>query len=304
MQEKPLPRFVSPMLAKRGEAFDSKDHLFEIKWDGVRTLSFVEGGNARLFNRRGVELGDRYPELDYLRDLPPGTVLDGEIVLLRDGKPDFSAMMGREHVRDADRTARLARSEPVTYVVFDLLYRDFESIMPRPLTERREHLGEVVNATPHARWALSESVVESGLQFFEEIQKLELEGMVAKRLDSPYLSGMRTEAWTKIKPVHTLQCVILGYQLDDRGDLKSLIIGAPDDDGQLTCVGKVGSGLSGALRERLLEALRERPCTEPLIECNMEGQWVEPGLFCAVEYLERTSGGGLRAPVFVGLVSE
>ena len=303
MTSAPLPDFVPPMLAKRGEPFDSERHLFEIKWDGIRTLAFVSPGELRLHNRRGVEIGARYPELDFLAKLPPGLVLDGEIVLLQDGRPDFSGMMGREHVRDARRTEALARSNPVTYVVFDVLYQGFAPVVKRPLVERRELLREVVEGLPGERWVLSECVVGEGLRFFEEVKKLELEGMVAKLLDSPYLPGMRTEAWTKVKPVHTLQCAVLGYQIGETGDLKSLIIAAPDDSGQLECVGKVGSGLSAALRERLLKELRGRGRPEPLIDCDMEGEWIEPGLYCTVQYLERTRGGGLRAPVFVDFMS-
>ena len=109
-----LPDFVPPMLAKLGVPFDSGEHLFEIKWDGIRALTFVEGGQHRMLTRSRNELTARYPELESLARLPEGTVLDGELVALRDGRPDFRAVMSREHARNPRRIQALARDAPVT----------------------------------------------------------------------------------------------------------------------------------------------------------------------------------------------
>jgi bifunctional non-homologous end joining protein LigD len=95
-----LPRWVRPMLARRGLPFDSDEHLFEIKWDGTRVLAFVEGGACRLVNRHQADVTDRYPELEFLAGLPPGLVLDGEVVVLRQGKPDFRLLLSRNQARD------------------------------------------------------------------------------------------------------------------------------------------------------------------------------------------------------------
>jgi bifunctional non-homologous end joining protein LigD len=119
------------------------------------------------------------------------------------------------------------------------------------------------------------------------------------------LPGARTDAWIKVKTTRQLHCVILGYVLDDGGGLKSLIVGTnEDEDGRLTCVGKVGSGLSNAERAALLTRLRSSPRDEPLVATAEIGHWVEPELFCTVSYLERTPDGNLRAPVFEGLVGD
>lgn len=299
-----LPEFVEPMLCGSGKPFDSDDHLFEVKWDGTRALSFTERSSWRLFNRRKRDCVVRYPELAFLADLEPGLVLDGEIVVMKDGKPSFRGMISREQARDERRAAELARALPAVYVPFDVLYRGGKSLMDEPLTERRRHLEELTRGFSHERLQCSEGVVGTGKSFFELVRAQELEGVVAKRLTSPYHPGKRTDAWLKIKEAVIAHCLILGYQLDDAGrDLRSLIV-AMDDDGKLCCVGKVGSGLTEALRAELLELMRQRPADAPLVECDVEGEWVEPGLYCKVAYLERTESGNLRAPVFRELIRE
>src|SRR5260370_13860550 len=117
-----LPRFVPPMLAKPGVPFDSSEHLFEIKWDGTRVLAFVEQGGFRLVNRHRADVTDRYPELECLGALTAGTVLDGEVVVLQEGKPNFGLLPSRNQARAPLKIQSLARTLPATYVVFDLLY--------------------------------------------------------------------------------------------------------------------------------------------------------------------------------------
>src|SRR5262245_40158632 len=117
---KELPKFIAPMLARPGQAFDSPDYTFEIKWDGTRVLAFVDNDGYRLLNRRAADLTSRYPEFSFLSKLPHGTVLDGEVVVLRHGKSDFSALMTREHARTPLKIRNLARALPATFVVFDV----------------------------------------------------------------------------------------------------------------------------------------------------------------------------------------
>jgi ATP-dependent DNA ligase len=112
-----LPRFIAPMVAKPGKPFDSESHLFEIKWDGTRTLAFIDQDGYRLVNRRRVNMTDRYPELAFLRTLAPGTVLDGEMIVFKNGKPDFSLLMSREQSRSTFKIRSLARALPATYLV-------------------------------------------------------------------------------------------------------------------------------------------------------------------------------------------
>src|SRR6266852_3706263 len=162
-----LPRFVSPMLAKGGAPFDSPDHLFEVKWDGTRVLAFVESHGYRLVNRHRADVTDRYPELGFLNDLPTGTVLDGEVVVLRQGKPDFGLLLSRNQARAPLKIQSLARTFPATYIVFDLLYDRFESHLALPLWARRQRLEGGVRACATPRFVFSEGIVGSGRAFFE-----------------------------------------------------------------------------------------------------------------------------------------
>ena len=142
-----LPAFVQPMLARPGEAFDSDEHLFEIKWDGTRALALVETGQCRLVNRRRIDMTDRFPELvQVLCRLPSGTMLDGEVVVLRpqDGKPDFPALQSRDQTRSAERARWASQRSPATFVAFDQLYRAGESIMTLPLQDRRAILSQTL----------------------------------------------------------------------------------------------------------------------------------------------------------------
>src|SRR5262245_28228111 len=139
-----FPKFVSPMLAKVGEPFDSDQYFFEIKWDGTRTLAFIEDGGCRLLNRRKVDMTNRYPEFSFLEKLPAGTVLDGEVVVLQQGKPSFQKLMSREQARAPLKIRGLSRNLPATYIVFDLLYHGHEDVMNEPLPARRERLQQLV----------------------------------------------------------------------------------------------------------------------------------------------------------------
>jgi ATP-dependent DNA ligase len=193
-----LPRFVQPMLAKQGVPFDSPEHLFEIKWDGTRVLAFVDRGGYRLVNRHRVDVTERFPELRFLANLPAGIVLDGEVVVLRQGKPHFGLLLSRNQARAPFKIQSLARTFPTTYVVFDLLYDRFEPLLTLPLWARRQRLKTVVRACANSGFVFSEGIVGSGRVFFGAVCREGLEGVVAKRLDSSYRPGRR--AWIKIKP--------------------------------------------------------------------------------------------------------
>ncbi len=188
------------MLAKPGDPFDSHEHLFEIKWDGTRVLAFIEGRGYRLVNRHRADVTDRYPELKFLNDLPAGVVFDGEVVVLRQGKPDFGLLLSRNQTRAPLKIQSLARTLPATYVVFDLLYDRFESLLALPLDTRRERLEKLMRRSAHPRLVFSQGVVGPGKAFFAEVCRLGLEGVMAKCLASRYRPGRRSDAWIKIKP--------------------------------------------------------------------------------------------------------
>ena len=195
-----LPKIIKPMLAQTAQSpFDSEDHLFEIKWDGIRCVAFVEGGALRLQSRQGIEITRQFPELSSLRRLPSGTVLDGELVVLKGGKPCFCEIQRRAHLQSRPLINLVSDSTPVTYMVFDLLYLRGKPVMTLPLTVRREALKGLLCPLLLAGVLVPEGIIGNGRAFFRQIAHQGLEGIVAKRLDSPYLPGRRSPAWRKLK---------------------------------------------------------------------------------------------------------
>ncbi|HEY2584462.1 MAG TPA: hypothetical protein VGI81_01710 [Tepidisphaeraceae bacterium] len=295
-----LPAFIPPMLARPGEAFDSGEYAFEVKWDGTRMLAFVDApGRYRLLNRRRVGMTSRYPEFAVLGDLEPGTVLDGEIVMLRDGRPDFHALQSREHARNSMHIRFAAAHSPATFIAFDQLYRRFRPLLAEPYDARHHVLAQTVRTLASERVVLSEPVIGTGRAFFEAACEQGLEGIIAKRRSSPYTPGLRTGAWIKIKRQETVLCAIIGLVPEGRDDFASLLLAA-ERDGQAVYVGRVGSGFDAATRARLNKLLRPRVRPEPAVPCRHKGAvWVEPAVYCRVRCMERTPSGHLRAPVFV-----
>jgi bifunctional non-homologous end joining protein LigD len=296
-----LPLFIPPMLTTPGNAFDSAEHLFEIKWDGTRTLCFAENGGYRLVNRRQFDMTERYLEFAGLRALPSGTVLDGEMVVLKDGKPDFTLLLSREQARSPLKRRTLSRAMPATYMVFDLLYDRGRSVMDLTLVERRKLLEERLATWQQPGLILSQGVVGPGLAFFEKAVAEGLEGVIAKRLSSKYQPGHRTGAWIKIKRSLELCCLVIGFLPSGKDDFRSLILAA-EENGTLRCVGKVGTGIDDALRRRINRTLWTHLRPKPVIPCPEKGKWVEPILVCRVSCLERSARGELRAPVFEELI--
>jgi DNA ligase D-like protein (predicted ligase) len=289
------------MLAKPGTPFDSDEHIFEVKWDGTRTLAFIERGEYRLLNRRKIDMTGRYPEFAGLAGFPDGTVLDGETIVFRDGKPDFGLLQSREQARSGLKIRSLARTMSATYIVFDLLYERYRSVMELPLIERRRRLQHLISSAAMPQVILSQGVVGPGRAFFQPACSGGLEGVIAKRLQSRYMPGKRTDAWLKIKRQMELHCAIIGFLPAGTDDFRSLIL-ATEEGGMLVCVGKVGTWFNADMRKRLNRLLWSTVRDKPLVANKHKGKWIEPGLYCRVVCMERTSGGELRAPAFKGLI--
>ncbi|HTL29011.1 MAG TPA: hypothetical protein VL282_07320, partial [Tepidisphaeraceae bacterium] len=249
-----------------------------------------------------VDISHRYPELiERLRNLPPGTVIDGEIVVMQNGRPEFQLLQSREQARTKMKIELGSRHHPAVFICFDQLYKDYASIMTARCHERRAVLRDTLATAKQDLLVMSEGIVGHGIEYFERVCAQELEGMVAKRLDSPYLPGKRLDAWQKIKRQQSVVCAIIGYVPEGERDLRNIVLAA-DVEGTLRYVGRVGSGFSDAIRFDLLERLRPRRRTKPIVNCRVtEAIWVEPHLFCTVRFMEWTRDHHLRAPVYGGL---
>ena len=202
-----LPKFIKPMLAATAsEPFDSQQYVFEVKWDGIRCLAFVEGRRVRLQSRQLMDLTAQFPELDSLRALPDGTVLDGELVVLEQQRPSLSKVQQRVQRQDRNRIRLLSQQSPAAYMVFDLLYLRGRAVMRESLTNRREMLGEIVGTLRLPGVHVTESIAACGRALFREVMRRGLEGVMAKRADSEYLPGKRSRTWQKIKPGNGCAC--------------------------------------------------------------------------------------------------
>jgi len=195
-----LPRLL-PMLAVPAIPFDSLEYGFEIKWDGIRVLAAVETVGWRLWGRQHADYTDRYPELEILRRLPAGTLVDGELVAVdAEGRHHLARLLRRHGLTSGWKIGLARRTCPVQYVLFDLLYHRGHCLLQEPLARRREVLAEVCRRLEVAEVSFSEAVVGPGTALYAAALARGHEGVVAKHLGSAYRPGRRSPAWRKIKP--------------------------------------------------------------------------------------------------------
>jgi bifunctional non-homologous end joining protein LigD len=311
-ERQPLPAGVRPMLAVTGPApRDQENWALEMKWDGVRALAYLERGQVRLMSRTERDITVAYPELAALGPASPHKqlLLDGEIVVFGDeGWPEFEALQPRMHVTAATQAALLAGQTPVTYLIFDLLQLDGRPLFDLPYADRRGLLDELGLNGPY--WQTPPSFPGED---FSAVQGVSLEhgmeGVVAKRLDSVYAPGVRTDHWRKIKNVRRQEAVVAGYkpgQGNRTGQVGSLLIGVHDESG-LIYAGHVGTGFSDQTLRLLGDKLRplrraDSPFDGPVPpEHARPAVWVEPRLVIDVTFDRWTRAGRMRAPVYKGL---
>lgn len=306
MESPMLPTTIKPMLAGSSRPFDSPNHVFEVKWDGIRCLAFVgaAGRPVHLQSRNLLPLDAHYPDLMdlNLRVGETPCVLDGEIIALKQGRPSFPELQKRMNATGR-ALARAVEDVPVLYVVFDLLYQKGTSVMDRPLTERRGLLEQAVTAGE--RLLISEAIPHSGRAFYDAACRQRLEGIMAKRIDSRYLAGRRSDDWLKIKRTLLQAFTVCGFYggVSSRGDVSSLYVGA-FYQGELRGFGFVGSGLNdkdlGMLARELPATETPSPPGPDFPTAGRKVRWVKPALVCLVEYLELTGARTLRHPTFRG----
>ena len=290
-----------PMLARSAEApFSSSDWIFEVKWDGIRAISYVKE-ELSIRSRNQKELIANFPELSELKDLARDMVLDGEIIVMNDGKADFQTLIKRSqntNVRDIDN---MARKFPATYVVFDILEKDGEELLEIPLIERKRILENSVREGKFV--VMSLFVEETGVEYYRAALEKGVEGVMAKKKQSFYEHGKRSNNWLKIKQVKTCDCVVFGYTRGEGnrdGTFGSLILGLYDEE-RPVFIGKVGTGFSREIMENLKKSLDEYKVEEATlqgVDMDREITWLRPGVVCEVVYQSITEDGKLRIPVF------
>lgn len=297
----PMPHAVTPMLCTLVDnPFDDPDWLFELKWDGYRAIAAKQKGKVELYSRNGLDFATKYPEItEAIHSLKDNVVFDGEIVAVdQEGKPHFEWLQ-QWH----------AKKEGVLgYFIFDLLWYNGRNVQTMPLIERKKLLASLV--PKRSRLQVSDHVLKDGTKLFAAAQKRGLEGIVAKRADSPYAPGVRGQAWLKIKTHLRQETIICGFT-EPRGTRKyigSLILGVYKND-HLTYVGHSGGGIPAEQLKDLHETLSklEQPNSPFHHPPKLDGtpiHWVKPKLLCEVSFSEWTKEGIMRQPVFEGMRSD
>jgi bifunctional non-homologous end joining protein LigD len=309
-----FPPPVHPMLAAIGNLPANEDGwAFEFKWDGIRGIFYFGEGRFQILSRNDRDVTVTYPELEGLADaLTSGSesaVLDGEIVALGpDGRPSFGALQHRMGVMQASRASQLASEQPVVAMLFDVLYLNGASTVTEPYTERRRLLESLELNGSH--WQTPPWFEGGGETLLEAAKSQRLEGVMAKRLKSPYLPGRRSEYWRKVK-VERTQSVVVGGFTPGRGrrdgGIGALLLGVHDTGGELVYIGKVGTGFSDAILRDLESRISQirlstSPFSGPLPVRETSGAvWCRPSLVGEVRYGEWTTDRRLRHPVWLGL---
>jgi bifunctional non-homologous end joining protein LigD len=298
-----MPSFVKPMLAKLSKLpSDESLWAFEVKWDGIRAIARCEPNRLSLLTRNEIDRSSRYPELGVLNDLlgSHSAMLDGEIVTLdAHGRSSFQGLASHD-----EAGARLA-----SYMVFDLLWLDGESLLDLSYIERRERLSEL--GLGGDRVQVPAHFIGEGTSLLAASKEQQLEGIVAKRLDSPYTPGGRRGEWLKIKNLSSQELVIGGWlpgQKGRSGRLGALLVGyfAPGEDAApvLRYAGRVGTGFTDSELERLAATLGEHTQEDsPFVGAQppREARFVKPDLVAEIEFREWTRDGMLRHSSYKGL---
>ena len=292
-----------PMLAKEAlNPFSGEEWIFEIKWDGFRAIAYVNE-QISLRSRNNKELIDNFPELQELKQLAKNAVLDGEIVVIRNGRADFQALQERGKAVKASEIQSQTMRLPAQYVVFDILEKDGKSLLNLPLLDRKRILQGSVKDGVHV--VLSDFVEEKGEDYYKAALEKGLEGVMAKRKDSFYQPGLRTGDWMKIKKLQTVDCVIFGYTRGTGVRSKTfgaLILGLYDK-GTPVIIGKVGTGFTEETLGTLMNKFRELKIDKAPFQTGLSGEitWLKPKLVCEIYYQIVTDDQRLRMPRFRGL---
>jgi bifunctional non-homologous end joining protein LigD len=321
--EEEMPSRLEPMLAKPGRipVSDSDEWAYEIKWDGVRALGYADRGRWCMLSRRLEDVSDRYPELAPIADalVDRAAIVDGEVVALDpEGRPRFQLLQSRMGLTSSAAIKARAAQTPVDYVIFDLLHLDGRCVRDLPYLERRELLQGLALDGP--RWRTPRYRLGDGANLLEAARRQGLEGIVAKRSDSPYRPGRRTGEWIKERVWRRQEFVIGGYIPGEgrrASRVGSLLVGYYDrraaelEKGEtqtLHFAGGVGSGLTEGQIDFLTRELRKRERPDSPFDVGAPtgpkarlAVWCEPELVCEVAWTEWTNEGTLRQPAFKGM---
>lgn len=285
--------FIPMLLHEVKEAFNDSDYIFELKFDGIRALMFVEPKKITVRNKRSNIINNRYPELlNITKNVNKKVIFDGEIVIMVSGKPSFEHLQKRVLLKDKIKINYYSKNFPVIFVAFDILYEN-EDLTNLTLLERKKILNKYKNTNNFIK---SEYIEENGKDLFKFAVKENLEGIVAKKKDSKYFINKRTKDWIKIKYFNDEDFFICGYKEENNKPMASLLLGKMDKK-ELIFAGTVNIG------KKNLDFLiiKKNPVNKKPSFIKDDYIYLIPNLKCTVEFLEKTKSGFMRHPIYKSL---
>ncbi|MBQ8350126.1 MAG: DNA ligase [Ruminococcus sp.] len=291
---------IKPMLiGTEGQPFDGDEYIFELKLDGERCIAYLDSEKTILKNKRNILMLPKVPELTEIhKNVNVRCILDGELAVIKDGKPDFFVIQKRSMMSNPVKIDMAAKKYPACFTAFDILYFEDRQVTDLPLIERKELLQKAVKSED-SRFAVSRFIEKNGIAFYNLAKQKELEGIVAKHRDSKYYFDKRTKDWIKIKYLQDDDFVVLGY-VPKENSMNSIILGQYSN-GQLVYKGHVTLGVGGEPFQRIKSLDRTNCPFSEIPKGNENVVWVKPELVCTVKYMMKTESGGMRQPVFKGL---
>lgn len=288
---------IKPMLIKEmQEPFNSPDWLYELKLDGIRCIAYLDNSGTELRNKRNLRLLPKFPELKHIHErVNTRCILDGELCVLNKGVPDFYEVQRRALMSDSFKRELAYKKLPASFVAYDLIYMDNKQLTDYPLMERKKHLEELLHE--NSSIAISRYIIEKGIELYEMADLQQLEGIVAKRLESKYYFGKETKDWIKFKRMADEDFVICGYIRKE--PISSIILGQYKNK-KLMYRGSVTLGVRHDLLHSNSHLITPHPPFDISPMFNESVTWLQPRLVCVVEYMPNTKGA-LRQPVFKGL---
>ncbi|GMQ59735.1 non-homologous end-joining DNA ligase [Vallitalea sediminicola] len=294
---------MEPVLSTK--IIEDDDFIHQIKWDGIRGITYIDGDNHKVFTKNGNERTDYYPELNEINQLFNGKsgIIDGEIIVLDDNlRPTFNYILNRERVRNQAKIKYYANRYPIKYIVFDILFLDGKDLRSYSLEHRIDILNKSLNKSSII--TITDSF-DDGVMLYELMEQKNYEGIVSKNINSRYTAGKKHDMWFKTKTFKKMLTVIGGIQLDN-GRIKSLLLGIYNEE-DIVYIGNASLGLKESDFNLLKEYMGVISMDQSPFENINKAKnviWVKPILTCWVSFLEWTNTNSLRHPKIIGFSSE
>lgn len=281
---------IKPMLlGEIEEVFNSKEYLYEVKYDGIRVLVFVSKDKVVIRSRYGIDITGLFPEMMVLcKMVECNVIFDGEIIMLDNNKVSFSKLQKRIHLKNKKTIEFLSKTNPVIFICFDVIYEG-KDLINLSLLERKDVLS---NYKDNDVFIKSTYVIGDGTKLFNAIKKLDMEGIVAKKINSKYLVNERSDNWLKIKNYKSGDFIILGYINKEESHVISLVLGEHLNK-KIVYVGKVILGKKRNLADKILKMKKSKAVVKIK---DKDVIYIKPEIKCLIKYLERTENGLLRQP--------